>query len=451
MPRRVSHAVVCGHIAALSSFFALSGCVEPTVDDGPGDPPAIDCTSQALASVRFHLEGASGARDVDRLDGAAEPGDRVTAIFRIAPTCEGVELSLASYELGPNWTTTSASPDHAVYESHSGRFGPGAHALEVALPDCYFEVDLAFGEVLAHLAPPDQTYDGRLVARAQGGTTSCAACDAPGPTDDFYVRTSDTPEGLAAGAGLRQARCDLGDQVVGILEADCNGDALEVNGNLEWFAAEEGVATLACDQGDDDTYDGGSLAILCLRRSSPLAASVYRRESGGRHGLTLSKPGFDPGVPRVACEPGDTLLGVTEANCDGADEGVTGNLEWFEVDGDRARLGCDQGNDALYDGGFLGITCAQPNDRYAFYEARAGVRISMPKAGAPVVACDPGDRLISVREASCSGDEMGLVGSLEWFRASGTEVKLGCDLGDDELPDGGSIATLCAATRCQSE
>lgn len=78
-----------------------------------------------------------------------------------------------------------------------------------------------------------------------------------------YTRSSGG-SGTCIGCGSRSVSCDSGDILLGVLTANCAGDAVGVTGNLEWFISSGNTVQIGCDLGNDGTYDGGNLVISCL-------------------------------------------------------------------------------------------------------------------------------------------------------------------------------------------
>jgi hypothetical protein len=93
----------------------------------------------------------------------------VTATFTVAAGCSGTEVTLASYEKlgGPDQLFPQT-----LYRNETETLDAGVHSLTVALPDCFWQDDLATGPALPAIAP-GSLYSSRLVISDKGGTTAC--------------------------------------------------------------------------------------------------------------------------------------------------------------------------------------------------------------------------------------------------------------------------------------
>jgi len=144
------------------------------------DPPLESC----LTKTTLTLNHADSTTDVatsisEGLAQYARPGDLVELQFAVMPGCladHGPRVTLASYTTA-GITMDSLAPVQPpqAYDVHTARFEAGSGALAVRLPDCFFRVELAFGEPLATLTWPHGDYEGekRRIAATQGGHASC--------------------------------------------------------------------------------------------------------------------------------------------------------------------------------------------------------------------------------------------------------------------------------------
>lgn len=101
------------------------------------------------------------------------PGDLLSAFLTVAPGCADVTLSLVAYaEVGDGFV---------VYDSDTGTFDAGTHALEVELPPCSYLVYLVRGEIVADLTGGNP-YGDRLLDWEMGGEGPCELppCGTPG-------------------------------------------------------------------------------------------------------------------------------------------------------------------------------------------------------------------------------------------------------------------------------
>src|SRR5439155_12584811 len=106
---------------------------------------------------------------IKNLRGNVRQGDRVTAVFTVDNRCNDLEISLASY------TAPSAEPgtEHSqqLFDSATGFFNAGEQRLTVQVPDCFFQIDFAFGPVIQDVAYG--SYNERNIDADVGGTHTC--------------------------------------------------------------------------------------------------------------------------------------------------------------------------------------------------------------------------------------------------------------------------------------
>jgi hypothetical protein len=106
------------------------------------------------------------------LDGA-NANESYTVNFTVAPGCE-LPLTLMSFTVdGPGGLS-----DQSVYKSATGTFAAGSHSLTVATPNCYYQLDFAFGGVRQ-----DAYFGDDLIDADTGGDHYCTGAVAtPTPT-----------------------------------------------------------------------------------------------------------------------------------------------------------------------------------------------------------------------------------------------------------------------------
>ncbi len=134
-------------------------------------PPPPQCPSAANAQV-------SSSSNIDIANGTA------TVSFTVAAGCAEIKLSLVSYKApGPTFDANTAD-QQTVHDSKTVVLGAGNHTLNVAVPNCYYQVDFVYGDVIAKLGPAGSSNfysaQGRLIKARNGGTGSCT----PPPTDE---------------------------------------------------------------------------------------------------------------------------------------------------------------------------------------------------------------------------------------------------------------------------
>lgn len=170
-----------------------------------------------------------------------------------------------------------------------------------------------------------------------------------------------------------------------------------------------------------------------------LRDEIYYRES------TLQGYQSAAGIPSAACSAGDTIIGVVEANCSNRRTGGTfdGILETVAIHGNSASIGCDEGNDAFYDGGYIKVSClkgggsgaAQIQSTYERTMAPPNLvdersplinKVNGADLGPVVASCDAGDRLLMPSRIDCNGDYVGSHGRLNYFLGTGSSMALSC-------------------------
>jgi hypothetical protein len=239
---------------SLTALASVSGCVGDGAPAGPvasrnvalWDPPLAMC----LSETKLALHHADGTTDVasDVSAGLAEharAGDQIDLSFVVAPGCiaeHGPRLTLATYTTQGITTFGMKQVDPPrAYDVHTARFEDGVATLTARIPDCFFQIELAFGEPLARLGPPGATYEGekREIAAVQGGGTSCAEVPA------LAISAFDTVErgwgdapllahlgwNIAGDKGLDQLTCELdfeGDGKVDQVLSPCPANTAEM-------------------------------------------------------------------------------------------------------------------------------------------------------------------------------------------------------------------------------
>lgn len=172
-------------------FTALGLAGLPGCNDG-GPPPAeapthrnvslkVPSLEACLTDTKLRLHHDDGTSDVspDVSEGLAKyarPGDLIELYFSVQPACRkkfGSRLSLATYTT-PGIITYGMKPVQLAraHDMHTIRVGDEEGLLWARLPDCFFQLELAFGEPLP---TPSGSDDGgqRVIASTQGGHASC--------------------------------------------------------------------------------------------------------------------------------------------------------------------------------------------------------------------------------------------------------------------------------------
>ena len=117
--------------------------------------------------------------------------------------------------------------------------------------------------------------------------------------------------------------------------------------------------------GDSQIFDNGT--NVGIGNTSPGAKlDVSGTIHGDIHNLFYTRSAgnaaaplqIDTGTVTASCDSGGYLIGIVTASCAGDAISVAGNLEWFNDNGNNsATIGCDQGGNSLYDGGYIKIMC----------------------------------------------------------------------------------------------
>jgi hypothetical protein len=140
-----------------------------------------DC---ARLDVTYLVDGEK----VKHVHGNVGQGSTVEVQVTIPEGCDPVELTLASHE-SPQ---PKFDKDQVLYDHETGQY-EGTVALHVDVPDCYFQVDFAYGSPVYSFAGGEK-YGRRLIDAAIGGRNTCASSSpSPSPTETPSVSESPSP------------------------------------------------------------------------------------------------------------------------------------------------------------------------------------------------------------------------------------------------------------------
>lgn len=163
--------------AGLVALFAAPGCGGGS-DAGVGLAETRDALSaqyaKCLAYASYWVDGrkVGGLRYV-------RPGSVVEVEVGLRRHCHGTTVTLVAYEApGPRWNPRTA-PEQRIFDVDTAVVGAERHRFQVAVPDCYFQVDLVYGAAIEQFDPPNRvTYSagGRLITAANGGHQVCQQC-----------------------------------------------------------------------------------------------------------------------------------------------------------------------------------------------------------------------------------------------------------------------------------
>lgn len=159
-------------VASLALFAVLvaayPGAMVAAARDAAGTDGGLTPTVSQVTCPADPLTANSGIL-------GAVPGGTATASITIAAGCS-VDVSLVSYE-APSASFTFESAGQQVLFGSQTVSGAGLHTLSVNVPNCFFQVDLVFGQPITNLGPADSNNfyfrQGRLIAGVNGGTTAC--------------------------------------------------------------------------------------------------------------------------------------------------------------------------------------------------------------------------------------------------------------------------------------
>jgi hypothetical protein len=153
---------------------------------GCSTTPPSNCASQV---------GSNGAVTDSNL--YLLPGNRAKVDFTVAAGCKDIKLTLVSYKApGPTFDVNTADKQ-TVFDYKTQLFSGGTYSLDVAYPDCYFQVDFVYGERIEKFGPADSNNfyyrQGRNIRSIHAGTKACTETNTPPPTNTTPPTTSNTP------------------------------------------------------------------------------------------------------------------------------------------------------------------------------------------------------------------------------------------------------------------
>ncbi len=110
-------------------------------------------------------------------------GTTAKVTFTVAAGCKDIELTLVSYK-APGPTFDEKTADQQILFDHKTQlFSAGNWQLDVAVPDCYYQVDFVYGKHIEKLGPAGSnnfySKQGRLIRAANGGTKACTTSQPP--------------------------------------------------------------------------------------------------------------------------------------------------------------------------------------------------------------------------------------------------------------------------------
>jgi hypothetical protein len=149
--------------------------------DSPGAPHYVNVAKQGCAPPPPTCPSSGMVKSGP----IAVSGATASVTFTVAAGCQNIQLSLVSYK-APSATFDEQTADQQqLFDSKTQTFSAGQYTLSVAMPGCYFQVDFVYGTPITKLGPAGTNNfygkQGRLIAAANGGTTSCSPPATPPP------------------------------------------------------------------------------------------------------------------------------------------------------------------------------------------------------------------------------------------------------------------------------
>ena len=102
---------------------------------------------------------------------------RAHVTFTVAAGCKDIKLTLVSYKApGPTFDVNTAD-QQTVFDYKTQLFSAGTWEMDIAYPDCYYQVDFVYGERIEKFGPADSNNfyyrQGRNIRSFHGGTAGC--------------------------------------------------------------------------------------------------------------------------------------------------------------------------------------------------------------------------------------------------------------------------------------
>lgn len=167
--------IMCGGLALL-------GCVSAGYASGAADSHSSVTSTEGSCPSSVTTSGP-----ITISDGVA----RVS--FTVAAGCAGVEVTLVSYAAPSAAFDESVADQQVLFRAATVTALPGAQLLTVEVPDCFFQVDFAYGPPLPTLGPAGTgNFYGaqdRLILFATGGAGSCSTSTSTTTTSSTTTTT----------------------------------------------------------------------------------------------------------------------------------------------------------------------------------------------------------------------------------------------------------------------
>jgi len=132
-----------------------------------------------LSNVVYLVNGTTPVSD---LRGNTREGDTIQVSFTIAAGATPQRFTLVSYTAPVSAWDPSTAAQQKIFDTDTGVFGPGTHALTVSNPHSYFQVDFVSGYAIDRLGPAGSNIfysnQNRLASADNGGSRAVLASPA---------------------------------------------------------------------------------------------------------------------------------------------------------------------------------------------------------------------------------------------------------------------------------
>ena len=121
-------------------------------------------------------------------------GNTATAHFTLPSGCKNINVTFVSYK-APNGTDGKPYAQQVLFTSVTRNYNvEGRREIKIALPDCFYQVDLVIGQPLQSFAG-GATYHGehRFLDARHGGSKSCTPAQTVQPAPPAPAPAAETP------------------------------------------------------------------------------------------------------------------------------------------------------------------------------------------------------------------------------------------------------------------
>ena len=138
----------------------------------------------AITGLSFTVNGQPTAMS-GLVIGGVMSGNTVTASFTVAPGCTAVPFNFSAYDAVAAIANAGNVSQQMLRSNATGTFGAGAHTLTVAVPSCFFQIDLYRGPLVTQWNLPNLlsffangSFNSgsslrQMLGNATGGTVAC--------------------------------------------------------------------------------------------------------------------------------------------------------------------------------------------------------------------------------------------------------------------------------------